>query len=89
LDPETAGGVLDLLDSLRHTLGVTVVMVTHDLTAASAHAQRVVVLDAGRVVEAGAADRVLRTPEHPVTRALLAHAASTALAVPAVPDLRR
>ncbi|NEV89720.1 ABC transporter ATP-binding protein [Streptomyces tendae] len=89
LDPQTAGGVLDLLDSLRHTLGVTVVMVTHDLTAASAHAQRVVVLDAGRVVEAGAADRVLRAPEHPVTRALLAHAASAALAVPAVPDLRR
>ncbi|OWA00198.1 ABC transporter ATP-binding protein [Streptomyces sp. CS113] len=101
LDPETAGGVLDLLDSLRHTLGMTVVMVTHDLTAATGHAQRVVVLDAGRVVEAGAVDRVLRTPEHPVTRELLAHAAhaastahaapsgSAAHAVRAVPDERR
>lgn len=89
LDPETAGGVLDLLDSLRHTLGVTVVMVTHDLAAAAGHAQRVVVLDAGRVVESGAADRVLSTPEHPVTRQLLAHAARAPGAAPAVPDQRR
>jgi peptide/nickel transport system ATP-binding protein len=86
LDPETASGVLDLLDSLRHTLGLTVVMVTHDLTAAARHAERVVVLDAGRVVEAGAVDRVLGAPEHPVTRELLAH---TAGAVVAVPDQRR
>ncbi|MFG2314601.1 ABC transporter ATP-binding protein [Streptomyces tendae] len=86
LDPETAGGVLDLLDSLRHTLGMTVVMVTHDLTAATGHAQRVVVLDAGRVVEAGAVDRVLRTPEHPVTRELLAHAAHAASTAHAAPS---
>jgi peptide/nickel transport system ATP-binding protein len=86
LDPETAGGVLELLDSLRRTLGVTVVMVTHDLGAAARHAERVVVLDAGRVVEAGAVGRVLTAPEHPVTRELLAHAAGAALAVP---DQRR
>ncbi|CAL9671674.1 ABC transporter ATP-binding protein [Streptomyces sp. enrichment culture] len=86
LDPETAGAVLDLLDSLRHTLGVTVVMVTHDLAAAAGHAQRVVVLDSGRVVETGAADRVLRAPEHPVTRELLAH---TAGPVPVAADQPR
>ncbi|MET9352862.1 ATP-binding cassette domain-containing protein [Streptomyces sp. NPDC006617] len=86
LDRETASGVLALLDSLRRTLGLTVVMVTHDLTAAAHHAERVVVLDAGRVAEAGPVDRVLTAPEHPVTRALLTHADGAALAVP---DQRR
>ncbi|MFD5653459.1 ABC transporter ATP-binding protein [Streptomyces sp. NPDC127039] len=86
LDRETASGILAVLDSLRRTLGVTVVLVTHDLTAAARHAERVVVLDAGRVAEAGPADRVLTAPGHPVTRALLTHADG---AVRAVPDQRR
>ncbi|WP_030832969.1 ABC transporter ATP-binding protein [Streptomyces hygroscopicus] len=82
LDPETASGVLDLLDSLRRAAGLTVVMVTHDLAAAAARADQVLVLDAGRVVEAGPADRVLVTPEHPVTRELLAGEGGPALAGP-------
>ncbi|MGW5603342.1 ABC transporter ATP-binding protein [Streptomyces rochei] len=79
LDAETASGVLDLLDSLRRTLWTTVVTVTHDVTSAARRAERVVVLDAGRVVEAGPADRVLTAPAHPVTRRLLAHAEGVAL----------
>ncbi|MEV7481213.1 ABC transporter ATP-binding protein [Streptomyces halstedii] len=82
LDPETASGVLDLLDSLRRTLGPAVVMVTHDLAAAARHADRVVVLDEGRVVEAGPAAWVLAAPEHPVTRELLACAGRPVSAVP-------
>ncbi|MFF2523472.1 ABC transporter ATP-binding protein [Streptomyces liangshanensis] len=81
LDPETADGILDLLDSLRRTLGLTVVMVTHDLAAAASRAERVVVLHAGRVVESGPAYRVLVNPEHPVTRELLAGQDDGALAV--------
>ncbi|NEA78314.1 ABC transporter ATP-binding protein [Actinospica acidiphila] len=82
LDPETAGRVLDLLDSLRRTLGLTVVMVTHDLAAAAGRADQVVVLDEGRVVEAGRADRVLVDPEHPATRNLLARADGPVLTAP-------
>ncbi|WP_327250074.1 ABC transporter ATP-binding protein [Streptomyces sp. NBC_01320] len=82
LDPETASGVLDLLDSLRRARGLTVVMVTHDLAAAARRAEQVVVLDAGRVVEAGRVDHVLVNPEHPVTRELLAYDDDPALTVP-------
>ncbi|GAA2942348.1 MULTISPECIES: ABC transporter ATP-binding protein [Streptomyces] len=82
LDPDTASGILDLLDSLRSTTGLTVVMVTHDLTAVARRAERVVVLDGGRVVEDGPVERVLVTPEHPRTRELLAHAGDPLLAVP-------
>ena len=71
LDPETGSGVLTLLNTLRRTLGLTVVMVTHDLAAAARCADRIVVLDAGRVVEAGPAERVLVHPEHPVARELV------------------
>ncbi|MER7230259.1 ATP-binding cassette domain-containing protein [Streptomyces olivaceus] len=85
LDRETAGEILALLGSLRRTLGLTVVMVTHDLTAAARHAERVVVLDAGRVAEAGPVDRVLVNPEHPVTRELLAFAVRPG---PSVPERR-
>jgi peptide/nickel transport system ATP-binding protein len=82
LDGETAEAVLALLDSLRRELGLTVVMVTHDLAAAARHAEHVVVLDAGRVVESGPVERVLATPEHPVTRQLLACAHRPAASVP-------
>ncbi|WP_443032394.1 ABC transporter ATP-binding protein [Streptomyces sp. DH18] len=82
LDPDTASGILDLLDSLRSTTGLTVVMVTHDLTAVARRAERVVVLDAGRVVEDGPVERVLVAPEHPRTRELLAHAGDALLAEP-------
>lgn len=85
LDPETADRVLELLDSLRRTLGLTVVMVTHDLTAVAARAEQVVVLDGGRVVEAGPADRVLVDPGHPVTRGLLTRVGRPVLAVPEQP----
>ncbi|MGA5560613.1 hypothetical protein ACPCUV_05430 [Streptomyces platensis] len=57
-------------------------MATHDLTAAARRAERVVVGNAGRVVEAGPAERVLVIPEHPVTRELLAYADGPVLAVP-------
>ncbi|MET8048360.1 ATP-binding cassette domain-containing protein [Streptosporangium sp. NPDC005286] len=71
LDPEIGAGVLDLLTSLRRTLGLTVLLVTHDLTEVARYADQVVVLDGGRVVESGPPDRVFARPEHAVTRELV------------------
>ncbi|MEU6408089.1 ATP-binding cassette domain-containing protein [Microbispora sp. NPDC046933] len=53
LDREIGDGVLDLLTTLRRTLGLTVLLVTHDPAAAARYADQVVALDGGRIVEAG------------------------------------
>jgi len=71
LDAHTGDAVLDLLAELRHDLGLTVVLITHDLATVARHADSVAVLDAGRVVEYGPVDAVLAAPDHVVTRALV------------------
>ncbi|MFI6350412.1 ATP-binding cassette domain-containing protein [Streptomyces sp. NPDC050560] len=71
LDPTAAAAVVRLLDSLRRQRGVTLVVVTHDLTMAPRLGGRLAVLDEGLVVEHGRVETVLRAPRHPVTRALL------------------
>lgn len=62
--------LVDLLNGDDSALGLSLVLVTHDLEAA-ALADRVAVLDEGAVVEQGPASRVLGTPQHPFTSALL------------------
>ncbi|GAB2507246.1 ABC transporter ATP-binding protein [Microbacterium petrolearium] len=71
LDATTAVRVLELLGRLRDE-GAALVLVSHDLRAVARVADRISVLDAGRVVEDGAASAVLEDPRHEVTRALLA-----------------
>ncbi|WP_261164212.1 ABC transporter ATP-binding protein [Microbacterium sp. Marseille-Q6965] len=71
LDATTAVRVLDLLGRMRDE-GAALVLVSHDLRAVARVADRIAVLDAGRVVEEGAAASVLTDPRHEVTRALLA-----------------
>lgn len=72
LDASAGAHILNLLQELRHTQGLTLMWVTHDLRAAQSFATRVAVLQAGRVVEEGPAHRVWTTPQHPHTQALLA-----------------
>ena len=72
LDPTVQAKVLDLLGTLRARSGMAVVLVTHDLAAAAAHADRVLVMYAGRHVESGPVQRVLRTPRAPYTAGLIA-----------------
>jgi len=59
LDPETAGVVLELIERARAELGVTVVLISHDLEAVRRIADRVAVLEAGRLVAEGSVDAVL------------------------------
>ena len=72
LDASVRGEVLALLLRLRARLGLAALVITHDLGVAWTVADRVVVLRAGRVVEAGDTASVLTSPRDPYTRSLLA-----------------
>jgi peptide/nickel transport system ATP-binding protein len=71
LDAHHRRGVLELLARLKRERGLALLFVTHDLAAAAAVAERIAVLDAGRIVEIGDAATVLRAPQHAHTRALV------------------
>ncbi|MGJ0204211.1 ATP-binding cassette domain-containing protein [Leucobacter sp. gxy201] len=70
LDPELVGEVLSVIKDLANE-GRTLVIVTHEIGFAREVADHVVFLDAGRVVEQGSPDRVLRDPEEERTREFL------------------
>ncbi len=72
LDASVRGEILRLLLKLRDDLGLTIMIVTHDLGLAWTVADRVTVMYLGRIVEDGPAEAVLGNPQHPYTRALLA-----------------
>ena len=74
LDADTRGDVLALLAGLCETTGLACLMVTHDLGVVRGFADRVAVLQHGRIVEAGPAQGVLAAPQQAYTRALVAAA---------------
>jgi peptide/nickel transport system ATP-binding protein len=72
LDVTTQALIMDLFDRLRAERGISFLLVTHDLALASSRADDVVVLYAGRVVEANSAQRIFRDTAMPYTRDLVA-----------------
>ena len=72
LDASSRNHVLRLLRELRDSLGLPIVIISHDLSSLAGIADRVVVLYRGRIVEDGPADRVFATPRHPYTALLIA-----------------
>ncbi|MGI3198266.1 ABC transporter ATP-binding protein [Streptomyces sp. GLT-R25] len=71
LDASVRGEILALLLRLRAELGLSALVVTHDLGLAWNIADRVAVMYLGRIVETGAVEDVLTAPQHPYTQALL------------------
>ncbi|QEV20900.1 dipeptide ABC transporter ATP-binding protein [Streptomyces alboniger] len=74
LDVSAQAAVLNLLRRLRAELGLSCLLVAHDLAVAGYLADRVAVMHLGRVVETGDADTVLTRPGHPYTQVLLSAA---------------
>jgi D-methionine transport system ATP-binding protein len=72
LDPETTQSILALLRDINQRLNLTIALITHGMDVIRAIADRVAVLDHGRVVESGDVIDVFLAPKHPTTRALLA-----------------
>ncbi|WP_341704421.1 ABC transporter ATP-binding protein [Ferrovibrio sp.] len=94
LDATVQIQILLLLRDLQRELGLSVILVTHDIGVAVEVADRIAVMYAGRIVESGPVRDVIRAPKHPYTQGLLASRAHDAMdgarldAIPgAPPDL--
>jgi D-methionine transport system ATP-binding protein len=74
LDPQTTASVLELLADINRRLGLTIVLITHEMDVIRRVCDRVAVLDAGRMVEMGAVTDVFLHPQHPTTRRFVAEA---------------
>ncbi|MGY8685105.1 phosphonate C-P lyase system protein PhnK [Bradyrhizobium sp. UFLA05-153] len=71
LDVSVQAKLLDLLRNLVRELGIAVVVVTHDIGVARLLADRLMVMQRGRVIEEGLTDQVLDDPHHPYTQLLV------------------
>ena len=71
LDVSVQSQILNLLQDLRQELGLTYVIISHNLAVVEHMASRVAVMYLGRVVEEKSSARLFREPQHPYTRALL------------------
>ena len=68
LDPQTTKAILRLLHHLNQTLGITIVVITHEMVVVKEICNRVAVMDHGKVVEEGTVFSVFATPKEPITR---------------------
>jgi peptide/nickel transport system ATP-binding protein len=71
LDVTIQAQILDLLADLRRTRGISIILITHDLSIVAETCDRVVVLYAGKVAEVASVRRLFEAPGHPYTEALL------------------
>ena len=71
LDVSVQAQILNLLISLRRELGLTYLLISHNLAVVEHLATRVAVMYLGRIVEEADTDRIFRSPRHPYTKALL------------------
>jgi oligopeptide/dipeptide ABC transporter ATP-binding protein len=94
LDASVRGEILALMLGLVRDKGVTIIAVTHDLGLAWNIADRIAVMYLGRIVEVGPTEELLRSPQHPYTRALLSvvpehHGMEQQILVGEAPDPKR
>jgi D-methionine transport system ATP-binding protein len=68
LDPRTTKEILALLLSINKKLGVTIVLITHDMEVIKRICNKVAVMDAGKIVENGIVAEVFAYPQHPITQ---------------------
>jgi oligopeptide/dipeptide ABC transporter ATP-binding protein len=71
LDVSIRAEILNLLRELQQKRGVSIVFITHDLSTVAYFADRIAVMYLGRIVESGPTNEVLKSPQHPYTKALL------------------
>ncbi len=72
LDVTVQKTILDLMRELKEEVGLSMLFISHDLGVISEICDRVVVMFQGKIVEEGSVEKVLRSPEHPYTKGLVA-----------------
>lgn len=83
LDVSIRSGILNLLQELRQTMGLTIIFISHDLSTVQQLCDRVAIMYLGKIVEIGPTSKIIGSARHPYSRALLN-------AVPVVdPDIKR
>lgn len=82
LDPNTTRSILDLLKSINETMGVTIVVITHEMKVVEQICNRVAVLDHGSVVEEGLVKDIFLAPQSAVARDLILPKGSQAMTSP-------
>lgn len=73
LDPETSLEILSLLQDLNQRLGITIVLITHDMSVIREICDEVCVLDQGATIEEGSVESILLHPHHDITKSLVSH----------------
>jgi oligopeptide/dipeptide ABC transporter ATP-binding protein len=71
LDVTVQAQIFDLLRAIQKDMGTAIILITHDMGVIAEFAERVIVMYAGRKVEEGAINEIIKNPYHPYTRGLL------------------
>jgi len=89
LDPETTRSILELLKRINKELGLTIVLITHEMEVIKMICDRMAVMEGGQVIEQGDVLDVFRSPQHPVTRAMIGDVIAQGLPGGAMSRLRK
>lgn len=73
LDPNTTAGVLSLLKDINERLGITIVVITHEMSVIQKICSRVAILDGGDIAELGSVEEIFRSPKTQIGRELVFH----------------
>jgi len=71
LDPETTSSILRLLKKINQETGITLVLITHEMSVVKAICNKMAVVEDGKIVEMGDVESIFRAPKHPVTKQFL------------------
>lgn len=71
LDPQTTGAILKLLKEINETLGITIIIITHQMSVVTEICKRVAIIDSGNLVEEGLVDKIFENPQSDAAKELI------------------